>query len=361
MRKLLSIIGLLPMVFGVVYGQAQKPVITFAQTTHDFGQVDEKGGPVSYTFNFTNTGKSPLIIKNVATSCGCTTPTWTKSPVLPGKKGEIKVTFDPLNRPGKIDKSITVSSNATKPLVVLLLKGEVKEGAKSIADLYPRVIGALRMSTSHLPFTRIDPAAVVTNKVDIINNGTAPIEVKVSGIPAHLKVVVTPSTLKAGEKGTIAVTYDAKKKNDWGFLVDNMSILINGKSNTDNRFTVSATIEDDYSKLSPEEMAKMPTIKFNQTTYDFGDVSEGKVVEHEYEFTNIGKSDLIIRKINTSCGCTSVAPSGTVIKAGEKGTIKSTFKTSGYSNRQSKTITVLTNDPKNPSVILRLTGNVVNK
>jgi len=361
MKKFLSLVGILPVFVGMVFGQAPKSVITFTQTSFDFGQVEEKGGPVSHSFVFTNTGKVPLILTNVVSSCGCTTPEWPKAPILPGKKGNIKVTFDPLNRPGPIDKTITVSSNAAKPLVVLSLKGAVKERAKDVADEYPRAIGTLRMTTAHLPFTRINPNDIVTNKLGIINTGSKPIAVKISGIPAHLKIDVVPSTLKPNEKGSIVVTYDAAKKNDWGFVVDNMTVMVDGKVLDDSRFTVSATIEEDYSKMTPADMANMPTVKFDQTTYDFGNVDEGKLVVHEYQFSNIGKTNLIIRKINTSCGCTTVAPSGTVIKAGESGSIKVSFATSGYSNRQGKTVTVLTNDPKNPTVILRLTGNVVSK
>lgn len=346
------------MLIGVVFGQAGKPVINFAKTVHDFGQVEEKGGPVSVTFTFTNSGKVPLILTNVVSSCGCTTPEWPKAPILPGKKGSIKVTFEPLDRPGPIDKSITVSSNATKPLVVLSLAGVVKQRVKDVTDLYPRKIGELRMQTSHLPFSRINPDAVATNKLEIINTSTKPITVKVSGVPAHLNVDVVPSTLKPNEKGTITVTYDAKKKNDWGFLVDNMSILVDGKAYDDCRFTVSASIEEDYSTLTPTQLAEMPTIKFDQVSYDFGTVKEGKVVNYEFSFQNTGKKDLIIRKITSSCGCTTGTPSGTIIKPGATGTIKVSFSTSGYSNRQSKAITIITNDPKRPSEVLRLLGIV---
>lgn len=360
-KKILSLVSLLPVLVSMAFGQGAKPVINFAKTSFDFGQIEEKGGPVSHSFVFTNSGRIPLILTNVVSSCGCTTPVWPKAPILPGKKGVIKVTFDPLNRPGPIDKSITVSSNATKPLVVLTLKGVVKEKVKDVADLFPRKIGELRMQSSHLPFTRINPDAVVTNKIEIVNTGGKTINVRLSGVPSHLKVDVKPSSLKPNEKGFIWVTYDAKKKNDWGYVVDNMSVLVDGKAYNDCRFTVSATIEDDYSSMSPTDMANMATIKFDRTTYDFGDISEGKTVQYDYTFRNLGKRDLIIRKIASSCGCTSGSSSGTIIKPGDVGSIKVSFSTAGYSNRQGKTITVFTNDPKNPSVVLRLTGNVTSK
>lgn len=108
----------------------QKPVdknvaeISFEKETHDFGVIPQ-GTPASYTFIVTNTGKSPLIITNAAASCGCTTPDWTKEPILPGKKGFIKATYNAAS-PGAFMKTVTVTSNASREMVTLTLKGEVK-------------------------------------------------------------------------------------------------------------------------------------------------------------------------------------------------------------------------------------------
>ncbi len=74
-------------------------------------------------FSFTNTGKVPLILNDVKASCGCTTPEWTKEPVLPGKNGTIRVTFNPKNRPGSFSKTIQVNSNADLPVVTLAIRG----------------------------------------------------------------------------------------------------------------------------------------------------------------------------------------------------------------------------------------------
>ncbi len=91
--------------------------------SHDFGTVPQ-GTPVSYVFNFTNTGKAPLVLSAVNASCGCTTPEWPKEPVAPGKSATIKATYNAAN-PGPFTKTITVVSNAATP-TVLTIKGEVK-------------------------------------------------------------------------------------------------------------------------------------------------------------------------------------------------------------------------------------------
>lgn len=108
----------------------QKPVdkkvaeITFEKETHDFGIIPQSV-PATYTFVVTNTGKGPLIITNAAASCGCTTPEWTKEAIMPGKKGFIKATYNAAS-PGAFMKTVTVTSNASRDMVTLTLKGEVK-------------------------------------------------------------------------------------------------------------------------------------------------------------------------------------------------------------------------------------------
>ena len=88
--------------------------MTFSSKVHDFGTIKEANGPVSYTFEFTNTGNEPLVIVNVNASCGCTRPEYPKEPIMPGKKGKIKVTFNPAGRPGEFSKEIKIRINGNK-------------------------------------------------------------------------------------------------------------------------------------------------------------------------------------------------------------------------------------------------------
>ena len=104
---------------------AQKPVIEFEKKVHDFARFKEEDGKVLYEFKFTNKGDSPLVINRVTASCGCTTPNWSKEPIMPGKTGKIVAEYNPLGRPGVFSKSITVYSNAADAQVNLLIKGDV--------------------------------------------------------------------------------------------------------------------------------------------------------------------------------------------------------------------------------------------
>ena len=127
MKKIGFILLALILSTGFIAAQDGKklPKAAFNTTTHNFGKVNEAAGTVSCEFTFKNTGTAPLIIQRVQTTCGCTTPNYTKEPVLPGKEGVIKVTYSTTGRPGTIDKAVTVFTNVPDTIYKLHLKGEV--------------------------------------------------------------------------------------------------------------------------------------------------------------------------------------------------------------------------------------------
>ncbi len=121
MKKLISTIAV---VFAFVAAVQAQGVLKFNKEVHDFGKVAE--GPLAtYSFEVTNTGTSPVVISNAAASCGCTTPEWSKDPIMPGAKSVIKVGYNTSGRPGAFTKTITVTSNAENATVILTIKGEV--------------------------------------------------------------------------------------------------------------------------------------------------------------------------------------------------------------------------------------------
>lgn len=113
---------------GMVTLQAQsikQPIPVFGKTVHDFGKINESAGNASCVFTFTNKGSAPLLLQSVTASCGCTTPEYTKEPVLPGKQGSIKVIYAAAGRPGVFNKEITIHTNVPDTTYKLTIKGEV--------------------------------------------------------------------------------------------------------------------------------------------------------------------------------------------------------------------------------------------
>ncbi len=74
---------------------------------------------------FTNVGDAPLVVNQAVSSCGCTVPSYTKTPIAPGEKGEIKVTYNAGKSVGRFTKNITVRTNGDPELTRLYIKGEV--------------------------------------------------------------------------------------------------------------------------------------------------------------------------------------------------------------------------------------------
>jgi len=103
---------------------ADSPVMNFEFETHNFGEI-QAGDEAEVDFTFVNTGKEKLYISNVKASCGCTTPFWSKEPVLPGEESKITARYNTKNKSGSFNKSITISSNASEATKRIFIKGNV--------------------------------------------------------------------------------------------------------------------------------------------------------------------------------------------------------------------------------------------
>lgn len=342
-----------------VCAQNAKPTITFGESVHDFGTVVESQGTVTHVFEFTNSGGQPLIVHNVQASCGCTTPEWSRNPIQAGGKGTVKVTFDPKNRPGNFNKMITVTSNAQNANVVLRIVGNVTTGQKTVEDLYPYVMGPLRVADTHLAFTKVLPQTKKSEQLKLINTSDKPVMPEFLNTPAHITLKVVPETLKPGEVGVLVAEFDASKKDDWGFVIDQVFLIFNKVKDYKNRITVSASIEEDFGSLDASQLQNAPVINIADKNFDFGQINSKQKVEHAFVVKNDGKSNLIIRKVKASCGCTAINPKKTVLAPGESTEIVTVFDPTGKSGRQNKSVTIISNDPKSSNVLLRISGNIV--
>ncbi|MEL7221634.1 MAG: DUF1573 domain-containing protein [Bacteroidota bacterium] len=106
--------------------------MTFAETTFDFGTVDE-GELVSHTYSFTNTGDETLVLSDAKGSCGCTVPKWPREPIAPGQSADITVEFNSKNKKGKRNQKVTITANTNPPQTFIYLTGEVNPAAGSEA------------------------------------------------------------------------------------------------------------------------------------------------------------------------------------------------------------------------------------
>ena len=133
MKKILflTVMVLCSMITFAQTAEKSQAEIRFEKLTHDFGTFPDSSPKVTCVFNFVNAGNAPLIINQAIASCGCTVPEYPKTPIKPGEKGQIKVTYNGAGKfPGHFKKSITVRTNGVIEMTRLYVEGEMEEAKK---------------------------------------------------------------------------------------------------------------------------------------------------------------------------------------------------------------------------------------
>jgi len=115
------------------------PIMTFESMNCDYGEIEQHSERDRFV-KFTNTGTEPLVITNARGSCGCTVPVWPKEPIMPGETNEIKISYA-TNRLGKINKTVTLTTNeAGKPHVIKVL-GNVTKKEEAVPEAPTSILG----------------------------------------------------------------------------------------------------------------------------------------------------------------------------------------------------------------------------
>lgn len=115
-------------IFAQTENEKKQAEIKFDKLIHNFGKFSESDPVVTCSFTYTNIGETPLIINQAVASCGCTVPEYTKQPVMPGQKGEIKITYNGAGKfPGHFKKSITIRTNGVVEMTRLYVEGDMEE------------------------------------------------------------------------------------------------------------------------------------------------------------------------------------------------------------------------------------------
>ncbi len=330
---------------------AQQPVITFNETTHDFGKINESDGKVTTVFTFKNEGATPLVLSNVKASCGCTTPKWTKEPVEPGQEGLIHVTYNPNGRPGRFQKTITVTSNATEATTRLFIKGEVIPKTTTPVDQYPVKIGAMSLKSQTVDMGNMfaDTAIIKTLEYANQTNDT----IRVQCISRNPYLVAYASAEKEEEviaprvKGSLHILFDTKVCRMYGPVESEFHLVINGKEDMDHAIRVKANIQEDFSHMTAKEMERAPFAEMSKNI-NLGTFAADKKGVATFHITNAGLDPLMIRRVIVDKEKLLVTNTKK-IASGKKGAVKVMILPMQAGNYSSE-ITIITNDPKRPVI-----------
>jgi len=348
---------------GLSWAHAQQQIIRFETDTHDFGDV-KAGTKPRFAFKFTNLTDKPLALRNVKGGCVCTRPMWSEAPVNPGEQGEILVEFD--SKKGKIGdfhKSVVIQTSASDQVDMVFIKGRVVPAKPTQAFLNPKY----KYAQGYINFR--DPAvnfALVKSDEKksfwVYFENTSPKSVQVVGAPNNSPFILVdvskPLKVKPEGLDSIQFTIDGSKfdrKID-GFIQDTLRLITDDVDNGVKNIPLVGSWKRVY---TPEELAKAPKIQFESVTFDAGKIIQGEKMNHAFKFTNTGGSELIITGAKPSCGCTASAPENTDIPPGQSSQINISFDSTGRTGSQTKNVTVSSNDPLTPSLVLTFTCEIV--
>lgn len=343
---------------------AQEPVITFNETTHDFGKINEADGKVTTVFEFTNEGMIPLVLTNVRASCGCTTPKWTREPIEPGQKGQITVTYNPNGRPGRFNKSITITSNASEPTCRLYIKGEVIPKPVKPTEQYPIQMGELRLKKKSLNFGLVRKGSNKMLEIEYANTTDKAVTVDflTREQDNFYAIQLSLKTLQPGQTGKIQIALQSEQCPMYGPVDTKIYLVVNGKRilSNDYAITLKTDIREDFSNMTVEERQQAPIIELNSTTFELGAIKKGKISSHKIHITNAGVNPLYIRRIVADESFIKIQTPKTSIKGGRSMDLKLDIDATNIteSAHYSRSITLITNDPAHSAIKIRVNWTI---
>lgn len=334
-------------------------IVRFDKLVHDFGDILITSGSHECTFTVTNIGNSPIAINRVISSCGCTEPEWTKMPIMPGEKGHIAVTFKNDQGPYPFDKSITVYVSGLPRPVILKVRGIVHERKKSIGELFPVHYGPIGLHRPIEKIKSIDQGLAVTTEFEMANISGKNLGISFCDITPGMSISISPNPIPASGKSKVTCTVDTRKTDGekWGRTRFSASVTAGGKEYRD-AITVETVIRDNFSELSESEKRIGALPQFTSSSCDLGVTEEGKEYMVTFNYRNIGKSELIIYKVDPTSGIIEGKAefSGKTPPGGE-GSVTYTLIPENLEEGEEGIgiITLITNSPSRPVINLFIT------
>ncbi|MEG1606980.1 MAG: DUF1573 domain-containing protein [Mucinivorans sp.] len=333
--------------------------VEFTEYSWDFGTIDEVDGAVQHSFKFRNTGSKPFVVTAINISCGCTTPQYSKAPTLPGQSDEIKITFDPMNRPGRFEKQIIVQSNNNKGAITLIIRGLVKPRPRTLEDDYPVALSSgIRLEDISIDMGNISGSGLTVVQIGVVNNSAKAATLNFEGalMPPWLKIN-NKTEIAAGEKCKIDFTISPVQTAIWGHKHLEVPILINGVIQPF-KLNLLMTFIEDFSSLTPQEIQDAPRGDISSYFYHFSTVHRGDKLIHTFRLTNVGQRPLIIRYLDFQQTNVLAATSSMTIPSGESAEITVQLL-SQKTEAVAEMVRVITNDPYRPVIELRLMANIL--
>lgn len=330
--------------------------VYWLETTHDFGAFTEESGKVTCEFYMVNKGPGNASIVAARATCGCTRPQYTVRSLAPGDTATLSVSFDPKGRPGRFSKQVYVETSGKPNKQRLDITGVVIGSAETIARRFPADLGPLKLATDGVMLGKITKGKIKTVYTEGYNRSADSLRVKVVHKPDWLEVVPSPMVAAPGEQVTLVSYVNSAGCPIYGFVEDSITLApVEGMQYT---IPVTAVVNEDFSQLGAEGMAKAPISVLSTEMVDLGDMNRtGGPFTGSFTIGNTGKSKLQIRRVYSVDPDVQVSLSNDSVGKDKKATVTVTVDPTKREGKIfSAKVTVITNDPLQPSREVRVVG-----
>ena len=354
------------MVLGICsMAQAQMlNVVKFKKLLHDFGSIKEESERVSTVFSFQNISKTPIYITKVETSCGCTTPEYSKDTIMPGDTGYVRAIYETRGRGGDFHKNLFVYFNQKDLFQSLMISGHVIPEANLAQkpSHFSTTYSNLAFTTTMAEFPNLKNTQKQSFKMKAYNYMGYPIRIYEVQAPEFLSIDVQDSLIDVNDSLTITVTIDGSMVGSFGEIRRRFGILTDDPTGTTKILHVYANVKEDFSKMTAKDKKMAPVFDIQPTgTIDLGKHSAGEKFDFPVSFSNKGKTTLKIHSIVPNCSCISVQRNSMVIEPGQSATLLLSVDTVNQSiANHTKYITIHSNDPNKSEHKLKVIVNITN-
>lgn len=228
----------------------------------------------------------------------------------------------------------------------------------TLRDKFGKKLGNIMFSTITLKFGRIKNNAVKSDTIRFFNAGERPVTFLIGKSPAHLVCNLHSASVASKAESWMVVTFDARKKGDYGFVFDRFELMTNDSLQPKKMISVTATIEESFPSMNGDDSAKAPKARISETIFNYGKIKQGTKVSHEFVIHNDGQKNLMIHKAKSNSDCIQSSFTKTMVASGDSCTVKVDFDSAGKDGTDSRKVDVYVNDFLKPNITLELKGEV---
>ncbi len=251
-----------------------------------------------------------------------------------------------------------ISFTAFFALIQIVTQAQSGNSVLKPAEDYTYIDGHLKFTSWHQLFSNLKMNEVHTDTIFIFNDWESSMQISFNQLPPFISIIPKPSIIPPKEGGFLLVTYDAAKRNDLELVMDRIEMITNDTLNPVKNLDFVTVIYEDFSRYSLRDLRNSPVGKLDTNNYDFGTTEQGSIVRYNLMVSNVGKDTLHLRKIKSTCGCTTGEPDKRTLLPGESTRMQVSFNTFGRTGFHSKSVTIITNDPENSHLIFNIGGNI---